>query len=162
MNGLSKLRKERRPCSERWRCNTRAKRRRDETSIGTSDFSLAPARSRTIIASSKASASAATRNPPPHPDPYKTGPKLAKRRKGPVTHERSYIQRGVFGSATDMNNERTQRSANGAFFSELNNERTRGSWAAQKAERTTNERTVERSHRRRRRAALVQIKKNWI
>ena len=35
-------------------------------------FSLAPARSRTITASSKASATAATRNPPPHPDPYET------------------------------------------------------------------------------------------
>ena len=45
-------------------------------------FSLAPARSHTITASSKASATAATRNPPPHPDPYKTGPKLAKRRRG--------------------------------------------------------------------------------
>ena len=45
-------------------------------------FSLAPARSHTITASSKASAIAATRNPPPHPDPYKTGPKLAKRRRG--------------------------------------------------------------------------------
>ena len=44
-------------------------------------FSLAPARSHTITASSKASATA-TRNPPPHPDPYKTGPKLAKRRRG--------------------------------------------------------------------------------
>ena len=43
-------------------------------------FSLAPARSHTITASSKASATA-TRNPPPHPDPYKTGPKLAKRRQ---------------------------------------------------------------------------------
>ena len=31
----SKLRKERRPCSARWRCSTSA-RRRDETSIGTS------------------------------------------------------------------------------------------------------------------------------
>ena len=58
-----------------------------------------------------------------------------------------------------MNNERTRRSANGFFCSELNNERTRGSWAAQMFERTANERTVERSHRRRRRAALVQIKK---
>ena len=45
-------------------------------------FSLAPARSHTITASNKASAIAATRNPPPHPDPYKTGPKLAKRRRG--------------------------------------------------------------------------------
>ena len=45
-------------------------------------FSLAPARSHTITASNKASATAATRNPPPHPDPYKTGPKLAKRRRG--------------------------------------------------------------------------------
>ena len=45
-------------------------------------FSLAPARSHTITASSKASATAATRKPPPHPDPYKTGPKLAKRRRG--------------------------------------------------------------------------------
>ena len=44
-------------------------------------FSLAPARSHTITASSKASATA-TRNPPPHPGPYKTGPKLAKRRRG--------------------------------------------------------------------------------
>ena len=45
-------------------------------------FSLAPARSDTITASSKTSSTAATRNPPPHPDPYKTGPKLAKRRRG--------------------------------------------------------------------------------
>ena len=45
-------------------------------------FSLAPARSHTITASNKASATAATRNPPPLPDPYKTGPKLAKRRRG--------------------------------------------------------------------------------
>ena len=45
-------------------------------------FSLAPARSDTITASSKTSATAATRNPPPHPDPYKTGPKLAKRHRG--------------------------------------------------------------------------------
>ena len=44
-------------------------------------FSLAPARSHTITASSKASATA-TRNPPPHPVPYKTGPKLAMRRRG--------------------------------------------------------------------------------
>ena len=51
-------------------------------------FSLAPARSHTITASSKASATA-TRNPPPHPVPYKTGPKLAMRRiedTTPVTH----------------------------------------------------------------------------
>ena len=41
-------------------------------------FSLAPARSDTITASSKASATAATRNPPPHPDPYKTGPQARK------------------------------------------------------------------------------------
>ena len=45
-------------------------------------FSLAPARSHTITASNKASATATTRNPPPHPNPYKTGPKLAKRRRG--------------------------------------------------------------------------------
>ena len=44
-------------------------------------FSLAPARSHTITASIKASATAATRKPPPHPDPYKTGPKLAMRRR---------------------------------------------------------------------------------
>ena len=44
-------------------------------------FSLAPARSHTITASNKASATA-TRNPPPHPVPYKTGPKLAMRRRG--------------------------------------------------------------------------------
>ena len=43
--------------------------------------SLVPARSHTITASSKASATA-THSPPPHPDPYKTGPKLAKRRRG--------------------------------------------------------------------------------
>ena len=44
-------------------------------------FSLAPARSDTITAISKASATAATRNPPPHPDPYmyKTGHTLATR-----------------------------------------------------------------------------------
>jgi hypothetical protein len=41
-------------------------------------FSLAPARSDTITASSTASATAATRNPPPHPDPYKTGPQARK------------------------------------------------------------------------------------
>ena len=49
-------------------------------------FSLASARSHTITASSKASATAATRNnPPPHPDrPLHTrqGHKLAKRRRG--------------------------------------------------------------------------------
>ena len=45
-------------------------------------FSLAPTRSHKITASNKASATAATRNPPPLPDPYKTGPKLAKRRRG--------------------------------------------------------------------------------
>ena len=75
---LSKLRKESRPFSARWRCNTCA-RRWDETSIGTS-VSPRPARSHTITASSKASATA-TRNPPPHPAPYKTGPKLAMRRR---------------------------------------------------------------------------------
>ena len=50
-------------------------------------FSLAPARSRTITASSKASATA-TCNPPPHPVPYKTGPKLESDVEGttPVTH----------------------------------------------------------------------------
>ena len=68
---LSKLRKESRPCSARWRCSTSA-RRRDETSIGTS-VSSQPA----VIPSPQA-----TRNPPRPPFPYKTGPKLAMRHRG--------------------------------------------------------------------------------
>ena len=67
---LSKLNKESRSRAGRWRCCTGASRRRDldETSIGTS-VSPQPA----VIPNPQA-----TRNPPPLPVPYKTGPKLAE------------------------------------------------------------------------------------
>ena len=71
----SKLRKESRPCSARWRCNTSA-RRRDETSIGTS-VSPQPA----VTPSPQATHN----HPPPLPVPPQdraAGPKLAMRRRG--------------------------------------------------------------------------------
>ena len=77
---LSKLRKESRPCSAISKMTMQHMRQALGRDLHR-HFSLAPARSHTITASSKASATA-TRNPPPHPDPYKKGPKLAKRRRG--------------------------------------------------------------------------------
>ena len=67
---LSKLIKESRPRAGGWRCCTIA-RRRDETSINTS-VSPQPV----VIPTPQA-----TRNPPPLPLPYKTGLKLAMRRR---------------------------------------------------------------------------------
>ena len=67
---LSKLNKESRPRAGRWRCCTGA-RHRGETSISTS-VSPQPA----VIPTSPA-----TRHPPPLPVPYKTGLKLAMRRR---------------------------------------------------------------------------------